>query len=145
MPTSAGVARCASLVHATRNSDAKSATGAATVAGWQSINPPMTGCELRAQLRAQLGRNARATQAASSAAESCASRTEREASELRIHARTPSDMRRCNECANLFTGRPLPSRVARRVLGRRNFSIADLRANIDGYPTALRRLRPRTQ
>ena len=73
MSNSAGVARCAPLASATRNSEAKGATGGATHGEGQNAVSPMTGRELRAQLRAQLGRNTPATSGPSQATESCAS------------------------------------------------------------------------
>ena len=57
MASSVAVARCASLAGATRNSDQENATAGATHIAAHVSNSPMTGRELRAQLRAQQERN----------------------------------------------------------------------------------------
>ena len=57
MANNAVVARCARLANATRNSGDKSATGGATSDRSKMPGSPMTGAQLRAQLRAQQGHN----------------------------------------------------------------------------------------
>ena len=67
------VACCAPLVNTTRNLGQKSATRSATPGRGQTSNSPMTGRELRAQLRVQQKRKTPATPIASPEMKSCAS------------------------------------------------------------------------